>query len=57
MYSCCQKYMYLNNMKTFFSQIKLTEGIVGEADEKTGEAKCAYYRAKITFLFDEEVSL
>lgn len=34
--------------------IRLAEKVVAEADRKTGEAKCIYYRARFSFLYDEQ---
>lgn len=34
--------------------VRLAEEIVAEADRKTGEAKCIYYRSRITYLYDEQ---
>ena len=33
----------------------MAEHLVAEADKRTGEAKCRYYRARITFLYDDQV--
>ena len=35
--------------------VRLAEATVAEADKKTGEAKCIYYRTKITYLYDDQV--
>ncbi|XP_033744591.1 rho guanine nucleotide exchange factor 3-like isoform X2 [Pecten maximus] len=34
--------------------IKLSERVIAEADKMTGEAKCRYYKCRISFLYDEE---
>ncbi|KAL4226174.1 Rho guanine nucleotide exchange factor 3 [Mactra antiquata] len=34
--------------------INMAEDIVANADKKTGEAKCIYYRSRITYLYDEQ---
>ena len=35
--------------------VRLAEEVVAAADTKTGEAKCVYYRSRITYLYDEQV--
>ncbi|XP_060069190.1 rho guanine nucleotide exchange factor 3-like [Ylistrum balloti] len=34
--------------------IKLSERVIAEADKMTGEAKCRYYRSRISFLYDDD---
>ncbi|XP_041379624.1 rho guanine nucleotide exchange factor 3-like [Gigantopelta aegis] len=34
--------------------ILVAEHLVAQADKRTGEAKCRYYRARITFLYDDQ---
>lgn len=34
--------------------IRLAEEVVAEADKKTGEAKCIYYRSRITYLYEDQ---
>ncbi|XP_052779187.1 rho guanine nucleotide exchange factor 3-like isoform X2 [Mya arenaria] len=34
--------------------VRLAEEIVGDADKRTGEAKCVYYRSRITYLYDDQ---
>lgn len=34
--------------------IKLAENLIAEADRKTGEAKCRYFRARINLLYEDE---
>ena len=45
--------MYLYYFLNHF-QIKLAEDVVAEADRKTGEAKCIYYRTRITYLYEDQ---
>jgi hypothetical protein len=33
----------------------LAENVIAEADKEMGKAKCRYFRAKINFIYDEEV--
>lgn len=33
----------------------MAEEVVAEADCKTGEAKCIYYRSRFTYLYDDQV--
>jgi hypothetical protein len=35
--------------------VRLAEEVVAEADKKTGGAKCIYYRARISYLYDDQV--
>ncbi|OWF55587.1 neuroepithelial cell-transforming gene 1 protein-like isoform X2 [Mizuhopecten yessoensis] len=34
--------------------IKLSERVIAEADQMAGEAKCRYFRCRISFLYDDE---
>ncbi|XP_060555151.1 rho guanine nucleotide exchange factor 3-like isoform X2 [Ruditapes philippinarum] len=34
--------------------VRLAEEVVAEADKKTGGAKCIYYRARISYLYDDQ---
>ncbi|XP_062610643.1 rho guanine nucleotide exchange factor 3-like isoform X2 [Saccostrea cucullata] len=34
--------------------IKISEKIISDADQKTGEAKCRYYAGRVSFLYEEE---
>ena len=38
----------------YIFQVKLAEDVVAEADRKTGEAKCIYYRSRITYLYEDQ---
>lgn len=44
----CEDYQFLKD------SIKMTEDLIAEADEKTGEAKCSLYKSKLSYLYEDQ---
>ncbi|KAL3852984.1 hypothetical protein ACJMK2_016581 [Sinanodonta woodiana] len=43
-----------NDVRHLDEAIRLAEQVIAEADKETGEAKCQYYRARLTYLYDDQ---